>query len=238
MLQCTMQMGTAASRIDCIIDGIILDVDGTIWDTTQVAASAWNKAIGQLALDVPAVDSAMLRREFGKPMDEIALDLWPHLEDGLRERLMILCQKEEQRALEDATITAYPGVVQTVRQMAAAHDFFVVSNCQSGYIELMMERTGLSPYIKDFECFGRTGKGKAANIALLASRNQLSHPVYVGDTRGDALCCQEVGLPFVWASWGFGCEEDFADVKIAAKIDSFDQLTLLFGGNSFNLLGG
>ena len=26
-------------------DGVILDIDGTIWNTTEIVADAWNKAI-------------------------------------------------------------------------------------------------------------------------------------------------------------------------------------------------
>ena len=210
-------------------DGIILDVDGTIWDTTQVAAVVWNKVIRRLGFDLPKVESATLRDEFGKPMDEIAYDLWPSISEKERDELMILCEKEEQAALKDNPIAPYAGVVETVKRLSAKRDFFVVSNCQAGYIELMMEKTGLTPYIKDFECFGRTGEGKAHNIVLLAQRNHLARPVYVGDTRGDAIACQQVGVPFVWASWGFGQEEDFAGVPVTWKIEHFRQLAVLFG---------
>ena len=40
-------------------------------------------------------------------------------------------------------------------------NIYVVSNCQKGYIELMLEKTGMSEYITDFECYGNTGSGKA-----------------------------------------------------------------------------
>lgn len=211
------------------VDGIILDVDGTIWDTTAVAAAAWNEAIALLHLNLPRVEASVLRGEFGKPMDQIALDLWPTIGEGQRDELMALCQRREQAALKDSPVVPYEGVVETVRRLSSQVDFFVVSNCQAGYIELMMERTGLAPYIKDFECFGRTGEGKAANIALVASRNQLSHPVYVGDTRGDALCCAQAGVPFVWAAWGFGSEADFADTAVAARVECFQDIATLFG---------
>ena len=211
------------------VDGVILDVDGTIWDTTAVAAAAWNEAIALLHVDVPRVDPCTLRGEFGKPMDQIALDLWPTIGEGQREQLMVLCQKREQDALKVSPVAPYAGVVETVRRLAPQVDFFVVSNCQAGYIELMMERTGLAPYVRDFECFGRTGEGKAANIALVAARNHLAHPVYVGDTRGDALCCAQAGVPFVQAAWGFGREADFAGTVVAARVEHFQDIATLFG---------
>ena len=35
-------------------DGIILDIDGTLWNTTGVVAKAWNKAIADCGFDAAA----------------------------------------------------------------------------------------------------------------------------------------------------------------------------------------
>ena len=32
----------------------------------------------------------------------------------------------------------------------------------------------------------------------------MKSPVYVGDTMGDFLSCRKAGVPFVFASYGFG----------------------------------
>ena len=94
-----------------------------------------------------------------------------------------------------------------------------MSNCQAGYIELFLKKTGLAPYIRDFECFGNTGMGKAKNIKLLLERNHFSSPVYAGDTQGDFEASRKAGVPFVFASYGFG------DVKEAdAVIGTFEEL--------------
>lgn len=95
----------------------------------------------------------------------------------------------------------------------------IVSNCQSGYIELFLRKTGLEPYITDTECYGDTGKNKDENIRLVVERNSLKHPVYVGDTQGDCDAAAKAGVPFVFASYGFG-QADHADAVIA----SFDEL--------------
>ena len=60
-------------------DGIILDIDGTIWNTTGIVAVAWNKAIDRSGLDAKKVNAQILQGEFGKTMDVIACDLWPNL---------------------------------------------------------------------------------------------------------------------------------------------------------------
>lgn len=186
-------------------DAVILDIDGTIWNTTGLVAVAWNKAIDSTGFNVHKVNAQMLQKEFGKTMDVIALDLWPELEKEKRDILLAECCTEEQVAVRQNTLDiTYPGVVETIAELSNQENFYIVSNCHAGYIELMLEKTGLTPYIKDFECYGRTGKGKAENLIMLKDRNQLTFPLYVGDTQGDCNECRKAGITFAWASYGFG----------------------------------
>ena len=202
--------------------GIILDIDGTIWNTTGIVAVAWNKAVDMSGFIARKVNAQDLQKEFGKTMDVIARDLWPDVEPEKRDILLAHCVSEEQMALKENTLDiTYPGVIETVRELCHEHDFYVVSNCQSGYIEVMLEKTGLADCVRDFECYGRTGKGKAENIQLLVQRNRIVNPVYVGDTDGDADACAQAGVPFVFASYGFGeCAED----KCVARLEKFSDL--------------
>lgn len=186
-------------------DGIILDIDGTIWNTTGIVSIAWNKAIENSKFGAKKVNAQILQQEFGKPMDEIARDLWPNLNSSERDILISYCCTEEQIELEKCSLDiTYPDVVETIKDLYSYENFFIVSNCQDGYIELTLKKTGLEPYIKDFECCGRTGKSKSENILMLCSRNGLQSPVYIGDTDGDAEACRQAGIPFIWASYGFG----------------------------------
>lgn len=201
-------------------DGIILDIDGTLWNTTSVVASAWNRACESWGKDIRKVTDCDLQKEFGKPMDVIARDLWPELTEDERVLLMKNLLVEEHKELESFTGSIdYEGVVDTIRELALEHSLYIVSNCQNGYIELTMKKLGITDCIKDFECFGRTGKGKAENILLLMHRNHLERPVYVGDTQGDADACTQACIPFVWASYGFGHVQKYYD-----KIDCFSEL--------------
>lgn len=202
-------------------DGIILDVDGTIWNTTGVVAEAWNAAIEECALPARKVTPEMLKKEFGKPMDEIALSLWGNLTKEEQARLMKECCRQEHQAVDkNTTDIMYEGVKKTVIELSKKVNFYVVSNCQAGYIELMLKKTGLEPYVKDFECFGNTGRGKAENLKLLIERNGLKAPVYIGDTDGDCTACKTAEVPFIWASYGFGKAQDFI-----IELDSFEKLS-------------
>ena len=190
-------------------DSIILDVDGTIWDTTPIVAKAWNKAIDLLFPQVPHVTADILKGQFGKTMDVIGRNLFGGLGPEEQKKLLDQCCLEEQLALEqnEEDIT-YPGVVETIRALAEKVPLFIVSNCQAGYIELVIKKLGISDYISDFECFGNNGLTKDKNIKLVVERNGLKTPVYVGDTQGDLEACKLAGVPFIWAEYGFGKVED------------------------------
>ena len=196
-------------------DSIILDIDGTIWNTTSIVADAWNKAVDLTGFGCRKVSPEILKGEFGKPMDEIAFDLWPDLSSKERDELLKECCVLEQEAVnENETDITFPAVIQTVKELSDFVNFYIVSNCQSGYIELVLQKTGLEPYIKDFSCFGYNGKPKSENIKLIVQRNNLKNPVYVGDTQGDKNSCDQAGVPFIWAEYGVGkVEGAFASLK-------------------------
>ncbi len=204
-------------------DGIILDVDGTIWDTTSVVAQAWNKSIDESFSQVSHVTADILKGQFGKTMDVIGNNLFGVLGQADRSLLLKKCCENEHKAIaENQKDIAYDGVVATIKKLAGKIPLFIVSNCQSGYIELVMKKNGITDCIKDFTCFGDNGKPKDENISLIVSRNNLKNPVYVGDTQGDFEACQKAGVPFIWAAYGFGKPESddyFAKIEKFAEIE-------------------
>ena len=204
-------------------DGIILDIDGTIWNTTPIVAEAWNHAIKSICPMVPLVTAEILQGQFGKPMNVIADNLFKGITQEERELLLDACCRLEQKAItENKTDITYPGVIKGIKTLAEKYRLFIVSNCQDGYIELTMHKNGIESYITDFECYGRTGKGKADNIRLVVERNNLKAPVYVGDTEGDLTASEEAGVPFVWASYGFG--KNLSESRVSAVLTKFEDL--------------
>lgn len=211
-------------RMKIETDAIILDIDGTLWNTTGVVAQAWNKAIEKLNLPARKVNAQNLKNEFGKPMDKIADSLWPNLSKAQKTKLMNECCEQEQIALiVNEKKIEFPNVVSTIKKLSERFNIYIVSNCQSGYIELTMKKIGIENFIRDHECYGDTKKNKAENLRLLCERNHLKKPVYVGDTEGDREACKEAGIKFIWASYGFGSARTY-DVKIENFKELLDLL--------------
>lgn len=204
------------------MDSIIFDVDGTLWDSTESVAASWNKAIREHSSLNLTLDPVSLSRVFGKTMTEIADTLFSFLNSDERLDLLNICFNEENRYLEDHPGILYPDVAQTLKKLSLRYPLYIVSNCQCGYIEVMLRTTGLEPYIRDHLCFGETQVSKGETIRMLIARNQLQSPVYVGDTQGDADSCKAAGIPFVFAEYGFG---DVPDAQ--TKIHTFSDLEKL-----------
>ena len=206
---------------------LIFDIDGTLWDSTGVVAKGWNKAAGEsdiLSVKNMVITKEMLMKEFGKPMDVIADDLFGDIDPAKKADILKKCCVYEHEALvENTKDLAFEGMRETMRELSKNHRLFIVSNCQDGYIELVMEKNGLTDIIEDFECFGHTGLQKDENILLVIERNKLDpkDTVYIGDTYGDYTATKKAGLPFAFCTFGFGevSEPDFVINKFTDLLE-------------------
>lgn len=98
----------------------------------------------------------------------------------------------------------YPQMEETLRELSQHLPLFIVSNCNADYIPCFLDAHKLHDCFQDWECIGRTGKPKGENIRLVAERNQVQRPVYVGDTALDQEAACFAGVPFLHAAYGFG----------------------------------
>ena len=201
-------------------ESLILDIDGTLWDSREKVAEGYNIQLKAEGLPHLCVNAGQLKVLFGKVMTEIADVILESIPVPERYALMERCMKTENDYLyQNECKIGYPGVPETVRELAKKYRLFIVSNSQCGYPELCMDKLGLTPYIEGHLCFGDTGTSKGKTIRTLMERHNIQSCAYVGDTQGDYEATVEAEVPFVWATYGFGTPEGYA-----AKIDSFAEL--------------
>lgn len=201
-------------------ESLIFDIDGTLWDSRALVAEGYNIQLRREGLEHLCVDAEILRPLFGKVMTEIADAIFPGIPVPERYELMDRCMKTENDYLfaSDCRI-GYPGVKETLAELAKRHRIFIVSNSQRGYPELCIEKLGLGQYIEGHMCFGDTGTSKGKTIQTLMERHGIENAVYIGDTQGDLEACREAGVPFIFCAYGLGSAESWD-----GKIDSIDQL--------------
>lgn len=185
--------------------GIIFDVDGTLWDSAKPVAESWTLMLERRYPELARIiTSDDMYRNMGKTMDAIGADLFPGLAPDKRDEVMDACMRYENEYLADHPGVTYPNMKETLAALSREYGLYIVSNCQEGYIEALMAACGIASYISDTECFGATGRPKGDNIRLVMERNGLKKCLYVGDTAMDQEAAGKAGIPFVFASYGFG----------------------------------
>lgn len=188
-----------------MFDGILFDLDGTLWDSTPAMVGMWALIFArhpELKRAPIALDE--IRGCMGLLLPDIARKLFPRESEALRMAL-----NEEFCAMAPTYLAQhrgapYPGAAEVLSALGKTAKLFVVSNCQEGYIEGFYESTGLGRFFTDCECAGRTGLPKSENIKLVVARHGLQRPVYIGDTALDHSSAVEAGVPFLHAAYGFG----------------------------------
>lgn len=205
------------------IEAIIFDLDGTMWDTTGGIVHTWNVVIS----NHPECKRGPLTAEelsgyFGLPMNEIANRMFPHNTEAEKAVLMDECCEVENAYLSEHGGILYPKLKETLITLHKKYKLFVVSNCQSGYIESFIKAHKLENCFDDIQCWGDNRVPKGENNKLIMQRNGVKKAVYVGDTSGDEESARVAGIPFVYASYGFG-EAVAPDYTIGA----FEELPAL-----------
>jgi phosphoglycolate phosphatase len=185
-----------------MIDSVIFDLDGTLWSCVDTLIEAWNQVL--VAKGVDEITEQQLQSVLGLQHDRLAEKLLPFLMDSEKLELIEEIYRNEVALIRKRGGELFDNTIPVLNNLSTVHPLFIVSNCQRGYIEAFLDYYKFNALITDYESSGNTGRGKAYNIGLIIKEYDLRNPVYIGDTIGDLQACEEVGIPFIYADYGFG----------------------------------
>ena len=201
-------------------ESLIFDIDGTLWDSRALFAQGYNIQLRAEGLGHLAISPEDFLAVFGKPTDQIADGVFPTVPKPVRYALIARCiERAHAYMAGEPCRVGYPGIRETMEKLAAKYRLFLVSNCECGYPEICAGKLGITPYLTDTLCYGQTKVSKGETIRRLMAKHRIESAVYIGDTQGDLDSAEQAGIPFIWASYGFGTVTHYA-----AKIDSFPEL--------------
>ena len=219
------------------LDSLIFDIDGTLWDSSETIAEAFSEASSLFPFGKREFSGERLRAEMGRPLNVIFRHLYPELDElfekdieqaeKLLRRINSVSSEMEYEFLRKRGGKLYPGVRETLDSLSRRIPLFIVSNCEKGYIEIMLEATGMEPYFREWLCYGDNNAEKDKNIRFIADKNGLKTPAYVGDIDKDAVSSEKAGVPFIWASYGFG---SVSQEMYRERIDDFRELEGIIKG--------
>lgn len=184
--------------------GIIFDMDGTLWDSAEGVVASWNEIIEKEYSPEKTITTKDMQSVMGLTMDRLAARLFPELEETKRMELLEHCGNYENDYLRIHGGKLYEGLEDTLKELQKKYSLYIVSNCQSGYIEAFLEHYGFEKYFEDIECYGNNLLEKGENIRKIVERNHLTDAVYVGDIQGDYEASKYAGIKFIHAAYGFG----------------------------------
>jgi len=202
-------------------DSVIFDLDGTLWDSTANVAKAWQKAKEEVDYVKDDFTQVVIRSITGMTYKAIFEKLVPYLDEERREEFKSIAAKYELEILHTEGGELYPELEATLKYLQPKYKLFIVSNCQSGYIETFFNVTGFEHYFQGHQCYGTKSQPKWENIRDIVNDHGLNTPVYVGDTQGDHDAAGKAGVPFILATYGFGK----VDGDQIANIQQFSDLT-------------
>lgn len=197
---------------------IIFDLDGTLWDSSRTILKAWKEVFNKHNIVVTLNDINYI---LGLTNDDIIN--WLKKKKGINKsyatKILSECQKNEIILIKLEGGILFPKVTETLKELSITNNLYIVSNCQTGYIEAFLDFYNFNKYFKDFECAGNTNLSKEKNVEIIIERNSMKNPIYVGDTILDQRASLYNNIPYVYVSYGFGNVN-----KYTYKIDNFYDL--------------
>jgi phosphoglycolate phosphatase len=184
--------------------GIIFDLDGTLWNSSDNVVISWNKVFASHKEFNLQITDRDMQGLMGLTMENIIKALLPELDEKDRLKVLEECCEVENNYLAEHGGVLFPDLEDTLKKLSEKYRLFIVSNCQSGYIECFMKYYGFEKYFTDFECSGNTGEHKGKNVQSVIKRNNLSAAVYVGDAQVDLDAARFANIPFIYCKYGFG----------------------------------
>ncbi|MFI3239384.1 MAG: HAD family hydrolase [Bacteroidales bacterium] len=203
-------------------DSIIFDMDGTLWDAVDSYTEIWNRSSKDMGLDRVITNDDLID-QMGKPIAGIVMELYGSSPNFDLDRYIHLLEHYENTLMPVLGGITYPNMQSGIKQLSEKYKIFLISNCAERGLDMFMDYTGIREYITDSLTYGQTQAVKSINIKRLIDQYGLKNALYVGDTQGDCNETHRAGIPFVFASYGFGKCEDY---EIA--FDSFEQLSEYF----------
>lgn len=197
---------------------IIFDLDGTLWDTSEIVLKAWNDVFIKNNLNI--INKTDLKHVLGLDMISILKKLQPGADKGVLNEMI----EYEENYLKKYKIGIYKNTTETIKKLSDEYRLFIVSNCQKGYIDIFLDLYDLRRFFVDYLCWGDTETIKGKTIRMLMEKNKSKKSCYVGDTTGDKEAAFYAGIPFIYAKYGFGdvkeydyCIDDISDLKTIVK---------------------
>lgn len=182
---------------------IIFDLDGTLWETSEVSYQNANRVLKKYNNRVE-ISQETVNKTMGCTFAQTAEMYMPYYEEKKREFILKEMLDSVSKTLSIVGGNVYTNLEESLKKLKENYELAIVSNCDAGYIESFLESAKLEKYFKDFMAAAKMKIPKSEAIKRVINRNNIASAIYVGDTINDANAAKGAGIEFIHAKYGFG----------------------------------
>lgn len=182
---------------------VIFDLDGTLWETTDVTYESANEIMNKYKINHEITKETIIKT-MGCNFQESAENYMPDIDEEYRIRLLKEINDLNSQKLCRKGGKVYTNLEDVLIKLKKKYKLAIVSNCVENYIESFLESSNLELYFDDFIAASKMKISKSDAIKQIIERNNISSAIYVGDTLKDYEASEEAGIKFIHARYGFG----------------------------------
>lgn len=184
------------------MNGIIFDLDGTLWEVIDSTKDSTNTITKKYNL--PEITRKTICSVFGLGKYDSARKYFPNMQMNEAIELLDEIAKVNIQILREKGGNIYPNIEKTLLILKNSFNLYIVSNtAEIEYIEAFLESSGLKRYFTAWIAASSLNLTKGEAIKKIIRDNNITNPIYIGDTSKDLEATLEANIPFIHARYGF-----------------------------------
>lgn len=201
---------------------LIFDMDGTLWDTTNVTLKAANE-IAKIHNDINLINIDTVKKGMGLSKEENAKNYMPYIKQETAIKYIDEINDKTVELINKQGADIYDNVVDTIKKLSKKYKLGIVTNNNDDYAKIFMKKANLNDYFTDYIGTATYGITKADAIKIMTKRNKEDKNYYIGDIKKDMIASNNAGVDFIHAKYGFG-----KDLKSKLYINDISELINMF----------
>ena len=210
----------------CMMKALILDMDGTLFQTNLILEQALEGAFDVLRKnklwdgDTPI---ETYREIMGVPLPVVWETLCPSHSFEIREKSNTIFHEKLIELIKNKRGSLYPDVEFVLEKLGADHELYIASNGQIEYLQAIVDTYSLDRFIKKVYSIQSIPSGQKSDLVkMLISENKITTGSIIGDRLSDIMAAKENGLTAIGVNFDFAQMEELTQAD--KVIDHFIEL--------------
>ena len=203
---------------------VLFDLDGTLTDSGKGIMNSARYAFGELGLETPPTQE--LRKMIGPPLG-VSFAFLGVPQEQVEEAIRLYRDRYNNHGGK-YECEIYPGIVELLEKLQAGGcRLYVATSKPEAMARDILTKFELARYFEYIAgaTFDHSREGKAAVLRyLLELTGETNDSVLIGDTHYDVLGANELGIPCIGVTWGYGTRDEMQAAGAAEIVDSPDAL--------------